>query len=94
MATTTVSLIPGVDFINILGALFCSYFGGKKLPSQNVTREKVLNLLLYKKRMCKMLMKLTPDDLLIVHSRGQFQQNFTSTFFDDIFLPKNYKAKM
>ena len=39
---------------------FCQYFGAKKLQSQNVTREKMHNLLLYEKHARKMLMKLTP----------------------------------
>jgi len=42
-------LMAGVNFINILSAVFCQYFGAKNLQSQNVTREKLLNLLLYKK---------------------------------------------
>jgi len=37
--------------------LLRQYFCAKKLRSQNVTREKMCNLLLYKKCVCKMLMK-------------------------------------
>jgi len=40
--------------------LLCQYFWAKKLQIQNVTAEKLRNLLLYEKCMCKMLMKLTP----------------------------------
>ncbi len=39
---------------------FCQYFGAKKLHSQIVTTEKLLNLPSYKKCVSKMLMKLTP----------------------------------
>jgi len=52
---------PGVNFINILGATFLPIFGHQKIAKPNVIGEKLSNLLLYKKRMCKMLMKLTPD---------------------------------
>jgi len=39
--------------------LFRRYFGAKKFQSRNVTREKMLNLLLYEKCALKILMKLT-----------------------------------
>ncbi len=39
--------------------LFCGYFCAKKFTKPNVSREKLFNLLLYKKLTCKMLMKLT-----------------------------------
>jgi len=38
------------------------YFWAKKLQSQNVTREKLQEELLYEKFSDKMLMKLTPGD--------------------------------
>jgi len=42
--------------------LLRQYFCAKKLPSQNITREKMHNLLLYKKFVHKMLMKLRPGE--------------------------------
>ncbi len=39
-----------------------------KIQSQNVTRKKLQNMLLYKKFACIMLMKLTPGLLVCVHS--------------------------
>ncbi len=57
---TLVKSTPGVYFINILCVPFCRYFGAKKSLSQNLTREKLHKVLLYKKCACKMLMKLTP----------------------------------
>jgi len=58
--------MAGVIFINILCTLFSyerklsRYFGATKVHSQNVTREKLLNFLSYKKSAHKMLMKMTP----------------------------------
>ncbi len=46
-----------VNFINILHTCF---FIQKCVFCQNVTREKLRKALLYKKHVCKMLMKLTP----------------------------------
>jgi len=54
-------MTPSVNFINILRACFMNksaYF------CQNITREKLCKALSYKKRARKMLMKLTPDDIL------------------------------
>jgi hypothetical protein len=44
--------------------LLRQYYCDKKLQSQNVTREKLLEALLYKKFEHKMLMKLTPGKAL------------------------------
>jgi len=52
---------PGLNFINILLEHFAPIFCGQKLTKPNVTREKLLNLLLYEKRSSKMLMKSTPE---------------------------------
>jgi len=48
-----------VDFSSILCAPFVPIFLRQKITKPKVTREKLLNLLLYKKRESKMLMKLT-----------------------------------
>jgi len=51
-----------VNFINILHETFSPmYFGTKKIEKPNVIREKLLNLLSYKKGLRSMLMKLTPN---------------------------------
>jgi len=49
--------------MNIFCAPFSPTFLGQKIAKPNVIREKLLNLLLYKNRAYKMLMKLTPDDV-------------------------------
>jgi len=54
----------GVKFINILRVPFTpiflrQYFCAKILQSQSVARENLRKALLYKKFVCKMLMKLT-----------------------------------
>jgi len=49
----------GVNFINILCAHFAPIFMCQKITKLIVTREKLLNLLLYKICTGKMLMKLT-----------------------------------
>jgi len=51
---------PGVNFINILGTTFLPIFWSQKIAKPNIIREKLLNSLLYKKRVRKMLLKLTP----------------------------------
>jgi hypothetical protein len=54
---------PGVNFINILRAHFCTkelFLPKSFCQSQNVTREKLLNSLSYKKCTHNTLMKLTP----------------------------------
>jgi len=48
-----------VNFINILHAPFALIFLHQNITKPNVTREKLLNLVSYKKRPRKMLMKLT-----------------------------------
>jgi len=50
----------GINFINVLGTRFLYEILVPKISKPNVTREKLLNLLSYEKRACKMLMKLTP----------------------------------
>jgi hypothetical protein len=60
VTTATVALnflVTGVNFISIL----CSNFAAIKLQSQNVTREKLLKALMYKKLKGKIKMKLIPD---------------------------------
>jgi len=49
----------GVNFINILHAPFSYKILTPKITKPNLTREKLLNLLSYKKLARKMLMKLT-----------------------------------
>jgi len=44
-------------------SLLRQYFCGKKLQSQNITREKLCKALSYKIFLCKMLMKLSTDVL-------------------------------
>jgi hypothetical protein len=56
-----------VNFINILCATFLPIFWYQKISKPNITREKLLNLLLYEKRKLKMLMKLTPAQLPLVY---------------------------
>jgi hypothetical protein len=51
--------LTGANFINILHVHFAPIFWCQKITKMNVTREKLLNLLLYKKLEHKMLMKLT-----------------------------------
>jgi len=53
-------MTPGVNFINILRTTFLPIFWRQKITKPNVTRKKLLNLLLYKNLSSKMLMKLTP----------------------------------
>ncbi len=53
--------IIGVNFINILRATLLPIFWCQKIAKKNVIREKLLNLLSYKKCVRKMLMKLTPS---------------------------------
>ncbi len=53
---------PGVNFINVFCAFFCTKFWRKKLPKQR----------LYKKRTCIMLMKLTPA---LFNVMGVFMSN-------------------
>jgi len=59
--------IPGVNFINILGANFAPIFWCQKLQSWNVSRESCAKPFCTKKRSNQMLMKSTPqvsEDLL------------------------------
>jgi len=49
LSCTSLEGSTGVNFINILGALFCRYFGTKKLGIQNVTEEKLRKALSYEK---------------------------------------------
>jgi len=49
---------PGVNFINILRVAFFADILAQKITKLKVTREKLLNSLLYKKCACKKLMKL------------------------------------
>jgi len=58
-----VKLTTGANFINILQASFAPIFFPKKFQSQNVTREKLLEALLCKKNVRKMLMKLTDQPI-------------------------------
>jgi hypothetical protein len=51
---------PCLNFINILCTLFCQYPFAKNSQCQTVIRERLHNLLTYKKLARKMLMKLTP----------------------------------
>jgi len=51
---------PCVNFIHILCVPSAPIFLRQKITKPNVTREKLLNLLSYKKSERKMLMKLTP----------------------------------
>jgi len=55
-----VKVLTGVNFINILHETFLPIFWRQKIAKLNKTGEKLINLLLYKKRAGKMLMKLTP----------------------------------
>jgi len=48
-----------------------------KITKPNITREKLLNLLLYKKHARKMLMKLTTGQELIDKPSDQIVKNFT-----------------
>ncbi len=59
---------PGVNFINILHTNFAPIFWCQKIIKLNRTTEKLLNLLQYKKRVCKMLMKLTLGNLIKVEN--------------------------
>ena len=82
-----------VNFINILLMLFCRYFGAKILQSQNVTREKLLNLLSYEKRLQKMLMKLAPAVNFINVRRAFFVQiSFWQLFFNNMYIEKADKT--
>jgi len=54
-----VKLTQGVNFINILCPHFAPIFWNQKITRLNVTRKKLLNLLLYTKFALKILMKLT-----------------------------------
>jgi len=51
-------LTAGVNVINISLAHFAPIFLRQKITKPNITREKLLNLLLYEKHERKMLMKL------------------------------------
>jgi len=53
-------LTPGVNFINILHAHFCTDVLCSTFFYLHVTREKLNKTLLYEKGARKMLMKLTP----------------------------------
>ncbi len=53
-----------VNFINILHATFLLIFWRQKITKPNITREKLLNSLLYEKRARIMSMKLTPENIL------------------------------
>jgi len=75
-----------INFINILQAAFASIFLRQKLQSQSVTREKLLNLLLYKKRTCKMLVKLTP---VVVNFINILQAAFASIFLHQTITKPN-----
>ncbi len=55
------------NFINIICATFFPTFWYQKISKPDITREKLLNLLLYEKRKLKMLMKLTPAQLPLVY---------------------------
>ncbi len=54
-----------VNFINILRAAFAPIFLQQKLQRQAVTRVKLCKALSYKKGKRKMLMKLTPGDVVV-----------------------------
>jgi len=56
-------LCNGVNFINVLCAHFLYKILAPEIIKPNVTREKLLKLLSYKKHAHKMLMKLTPGQL-------------------------------
>jgi len=56
---------------------FCQYPFAKKILSQNVTREKLREALLYKKRAHKKLMTLTP----LVNFTNILQAGFLPIFF-------------
>jgi hypothetical protein len=49
----------GVNIVNLLSATLSPIFLRQKIAKLNIIREKLLNSFLYKKRLRKMLMKLT-----------------------------------
>jgi len=64
----------GVNFIYILQVPFCTkVFLAAFLYSTHVSRKKLLKALLYKKCMCKMLMKLTTAE-----KAGEHQEHINS----------------
>jgi len=59
------SFSTDVNYISILLAYFLTIFWCQNIAKPNVIRDNLLNLLLYEKCSCKMLIKLTPAFIVI-----------------------------